>query len=830
MGRLINLRHLNIKHTDDLMYLPEGIGKLSSLQCLYKFTVGGASGAAHIQELKDLNLLQGYLIIGGLGRVEVANEACGAELKEKQSLHALDLDFEPKESEIIERNQGQLLSSALERMEGVLQGLQPHRNLKELYIRNYPGIKFPSWMMEELLLYHLNRLELHDCINCTELPALGKLLSLEVLKTYRLHKLNKIGIEFYGFGTGSGRVNREASFPKLKELHIKDMDSLEEWDFVLVGGEEVIMPCLREIHLDCKNLKALPALGKLPSLELLRVFNMHQVKHIGVDFYGFGGPGNRIIAFPRLETLQFSGMHNLQLWDTGVEELEGKLIIMPCLRHLFIENIVKLKVLPAFGKLPSLEVLDIRDAREIEHLGSEFNGIGGVGGVNISFPKLARLRLSSMYKLEEWDLGVEDENNGKEIIIMPCIRQIHLEGGKLRTLSSLGKLPCLEELEIGELDEVKHIGPEFYGVNGAKIAVFPRLKKLILYEMENLEEWELEVAEGQEIMPRLSSIKFTDCRKLKVLRSHFPHTLKKLKFSYCPELTWRPPTYSPAASNSLSHPLIEKLKLCRDAGVFSRSLLFLPNIKYLYIVDPPETATFLQGLSELKELQRLRLEGCNSLVCMPEEEDPIAFLMYSGKGRAQQSMQSIPRTIHHPKLGIMHHACEVTHIAIIPEFYGVNSYAGVKVAVFPELKKLNLFDMKNLEEWELGTAEGQQIMPCLCSIELRRCPNVKALPHHLPQTLREIHISNCPNLTWRPTTSPSNCLSCPLIEKLELFEDAGVFSRLLSLIPTQPQVFGYIISTKNSNISPWLIRTQRAPKFNTPLSLRQSSQSIPPPS
>ena len=87
--------------------------------------------------------------------------------------------------------------------EKVLEGLQPHPNLKSLRIKFYGGNKFPSWV--GLLLYHnLIQIELILCNEC-EVPILGHLPYLRVLEIQGMGKVRSIGSEFYSYSDGSCR-------------------------------------------------------------------------------------------------------------------------------------------------------------------------------------------------------------------------------------------------------------------------------------------------------------------------------------------------------------------------------------------------------------------------------------------------------------------------------------------------------------------------------------------------------------------------------------------------------------------------------------------------
>ncbi|XP_058107373.1 putative disease resistance RPP13-like protein 1 [Magnolia sinica] len=171
MGKLISLRHLKFRGTE-LKYLPKGIGRLTSLQTLTKFIVGGNDGC-ELGELKHLNLLRGRLDIYQLQKASSQEEAKQAELNEKMHLHTLSLHYYYEYGEVVGDEEQR-------RAEVVLQGLRLHTNLKVLLIEGYRGSKFPDWMGDPSFS-NLIFVLLYNCTECEELPPLWNLPMLRKL-------------------------------------------------------------------------------------------------------------------------------------------------------------------------------------------------------------------------------------------------------------------------------------------------------------------------------------------------------------------------------------------------------------------------------------------------------------------------------------------------------------------------------------------------------------------------------------------------------------------------------------------------------------------------
>ncbi|KAJ6764536.1 LEUCINE-RICH REPEAT-CONTAINING PROTEIN SOG2 [Salix koriyanagi] len=383
--KLINLRHLCIMGSG-VAFMPKGIGRLTCLRTLDCFVVCGGgeneSKAANLRELKNLDHIGGSLVIEKLrgGGIEDAAEA---QLKNKKRLLCLELNF----CKGVENRLGGIEDGIL------IEGLQPPSNLERLSIWGYGGIGLPYWMMA---LTRLQELRLFDCGNLEVLPPLGRLPNLESLQ--------------------------------LRCLQVRRLDA-------------GFLASLQELQLiNCENLEPLGRLPNLESLTLKRV----GVRRLDAGFVGIEEVENAnninegeiasVTAFPKLKTLHFSLLEELEGWD-GIERRVGEedatttsIFIMPQLRDLSIPDYVlaaslqdlrlidcgNLEVLPPLGRLPNLESLVLYNLG-VRRLDDEFVGIEEVENANINegeiarvtaFPKLKTLYIEYLFKLEEWD-GIE---------------------------------------------------------------------------------------------------------------------------------------------------------------------------------------------------------------------------------------------------------------------------------------------------------------------------------------------------------------------------------------------------------------------------------------
>jgi Leucine-rich repeat (LRR) protein len=242
---LTNMRHLEAS-ARLLIRIPR-IGSLVCLQELEEFVVKKSLGHK-ITELSNMDQLHGQLSIRGLNNVADGQDALCAKLKAKEHLRSLHLIWD----EACKVNH-------VEHQEEILEGLQPHPDLKELMIKGFPGLRFPSWLANSSLP---NLQTIHIC-NCRSrvLPPLGQLPFLRNLDIAGATEVTQLSHDFTGFGNLK-------CFPALEELLLEDMPNLTEWNFDV---DQQIFPKLTELGLiGCPKLKKLPPLPS--TLTSLRIY------------------------------------------------------------------------------------------------------------------------------------------------------------------------------------------------------------------------------------------------------------------------------------------------------------------------------------------------------------------------------------------------------------------------------------------------------------------------------------------------------------------------------------------------------------------------------
>uniref|UniRef100_A0A0E0EQN5 NB-ARC domain-containing protein n=1 Tax=Oryza meridionalis TaxID=40149 RepID=A0A0E0EQN5_9ORYZ len=262
---LSNLRHLVLPRGFPVT-IPSGIHRLTKLQSLSTFAVADVgSGAAMLDEIKDINTLQGELCIMDLQNITHDRiwEPRSANLSKKK-LTRLELVWNPLPS-----------YKSVPHDEVVLESLQPHNCIRQLVISGFRGLNFSSWLGDRSL-FSLQELELCKCYYTDHLPPLGQLPNLKQLKLTSLWKLRSIGPEFYG--------DCEAPFQCLETMVVQNLVAWEEW-WLPENHPHCVFPLLHTIdirgshklvRLPLSNLHALAAITVLSCSKLETIVGLKE--------------------------------------------------------------------------------------------------------------------------------------------------------------------------------------------------------------------------------------------------------------------------------------------------------------------------------------------------------------------------------------------------------------------------------------------------------------------------------------------------------------------------------------------------------------------------
>ncbi|KAL0338925.1 UNVERIFIED_CONTAM: putative disease resistance protein RGA3 [Sesamum angustifolium] len=341
LQNLLSLRHFIVENASFTAFqMPLDIGKLTCLRTLKFFNVGQENGR-RIKELENLKHLKGEFEIRNLEHVNDQEEAGRACLVKKPNIHKLVLVWsESREDNPL--NDGQ-----------VLEGLEPHPNIKSLTIKRFSGEKFPLWIINRSVgdarrLDKLIELKLIDCERCKEIPTLGHLPRLKILELVGLKNVKSIGMSFYyphgGYDEststegGSSQLQAVVLFGALESFRLQNMPNLVEWTEISTYNATRVVnafPRLESLDISkCPNLSCAPSHGfpslkdPLTSLELCRVSDLTSLPERLFSNKGRRLSSLKITECPSLTDLELPGddpAHN----STCLQHLE-RLYIIDC--------------------------------------------------------------------------------------------------------------------------------------------------------------------------------------------------------------------------------------------------------------------------------------------------------------------------------------------------------------------------------------------------------------------------------------------------------------------------------------------------------------------
>ncbi|XP_027337887.1 putative disease resistance protein RGA3 [Abrus precatorius] len=383
--KLVNLRCLDTVYR--LNGMAVGLGKLYSMQFLSNFVVGDSQEIkyATLNELKDLSL-RGRLRIEHLNRVrEVALESQHVNLKEKEFLQSLTLDWSREDL---------CYSDSLQ----LLENLQPHRNLKRLEVNHYLGVLLPNWFS---LLTNVVHITLNGFDNCRCLPLLERLPYLKSLDVEFLRELEYIYTYEDGFGV--------TFFPSLESLKLWSCPKLRGWRR---RGDDIndshnLSSSLSFPHLSQLKAHCCPQLTWMPTFSKVKVLKWFEcsaepfkgtlntaASTCSADSSSSAAPLSMLkqltisdfMNLPEGWMQNLTSLESLQIEECKSETLmefeigfKDDTICLPSLRKISISWCIELKALPDWiCSLSSLQHIEIYGCSKLASLPERMNGLANL--------------------------------------------------------------------------------------------------------------------------------------------------------------------------------------------------------------------------------------------------------------------------------------------------------------------------------------------------------------------------------------------------------------------------------------------------------------------
>ncbi|XBH66055.1 hypothetical protein VPH35_119527 [Triticum aestivum] len=603
ISRLVNLRHFNSSkelHSNILE-----VGKMKCLQELKEFHLG------------ELGQLKGELRICNLETVASKGEASAARLKNKNNLKGLKLVWGAEHQTIDDV---------------VLDGLQPHPNLRVLGITN-PGVApRPRWLCGDISIKGLEDLHLEG-VSWGTLPAFEQLPLLSSL-TFK----NIAGMRVFGPGF-SGVTER--SFLHLKTLVLENMPELVEWvgepnshffsrlERIKLGGCSLLhsfpfLECsqcftdLCSLHIvNCPMLTHFPPMPHTTTLTDISIRNAsselsYTTKELTIDRY------SGALAFHNMDKVEFMGSMDVpNILFSGLQNLNSlRSIHLKKCNNMFsaevddsvvlhlVENVV-IKELPITGEqfskvlkcFPVVSQLNIILCENLVLLPVEDGGLSGLRMLQ-SFAGFSCGKLFS-----RWPIG---EVVGGAHTIKPfptSLRELYISlEPSMRSMGLLSNLTSLTSLSLNGCKELT--------IDGFNPLMTVNLKKLTL----NSEQENISIV--GDLLSEIARSKLMHAGSFQLEEFSVDCISAVLTAPICSHLA--------ASLHTLNFSCDQRATIFTEEQ--EQALQLLTSLECLEFEYCRNLLSFPQVLSGLSSLKTLNINYCEKIQCLPPKEGLPASL------------------------------------------------------------------------------------------------------------------------------------------------------------------------------------------------------------
>ena len=562
--------------------MPHDIHQLKSLQQFPYVIVGKESGFG-IGGLRGLSEIRGVLQISKMENVVRVEDALQANVKDKRYIDELSLNWDGRISNDVTESVA---------VDDILDKLQPHPNLKQFSLVNYPGVTFPDWLGDPSFL-NLGSLKLSGCGNCSTLPPLGQLPCLKHLEISKMKGVVRVGSEFYG---NSSSLLYQPFFPSLQTLSFEDMLNWETW--LCRGDRYQEFPCLHKL-----SIKLCPKFnGELPiHVHSLHELNVEKCPLLLVPTLNV--PAIRVLQMKK-QTCGFTLLDTSEIEVSGVSELK-QIPVVPVNLYVtkcdHVESLLEEEVLKT--SMDKLKIYDCCFSRSPSKVGIPST----LRLLTISNCTIVDLLLHQLFRCHH-----------------PALQNLWINGGTFDSTLPLS-------FSVSE--------------------IFPSLTYFGIYRLKGLEKLCISITEGYttslrnlEIngcddleyiqLPGLDSIshRISNCSKLRLL-VHTHSSLQKLTLEHCPELLfpgeglpsdlkelqiWVCKQLTPQVDWDLQRlSSLTKFTVmggCEDVELFPNECLLPSSLTSLSILSLPNLKSLHgKGLQQLSSLVQLHITRCSEL-------------------------------------------------------------------------------------------------------------------------------------------------------------------------------------------------------------------------
>ncbi|XP_042467181.1 putative disease resistance protein RGA3 [Zingiber officinale] len=327
IGCLKNLEILNLQSCRSLHYLPDDITKLQNLRCLRVRGTPLNHLPKGIGNLTKINHLEGFLIG-----------------------HERD-------------TQGEVEDCALD-------DLQSLNDLRFLHVAALKRARRGSLVLaNKTFLKHLDLRWLPPCVKA-DLTRCGNQAAEDIAKSYSdLFPPSSLECLTEAESQRNVRLFSELSLPSSLEFLSIYHFLGQELPKCMERCTPMSFPNLQFLDLNCFiSCTHLPVLGQLPQLKILSIARADAIVTVGPELLYGQSPLTTLVAFPKLEYLEFMIMPNWEQWSFGeIETAKAQeLKLLPSLKRLCVVDCPKLKALPdGLHHATNLQELRIYGAHEL---------------------------------------------------------------------------------------------------------------------------------------------------------------------------------------------------------------------------------------------------------------------------------------------------------------------------------------------------------------------------------------------------------------------------------------------------------------------------------